>query len=88
MRLTFILRMSAERALANIKDSVFINGNWVKPVKTFDVLSGTSGKVFATCPNATVDDVDAAVKAAATAFKTWSKTPATERSDWLKYVYR
>ncbi len=76
--------MSVERALANIKDSIFVNGTWIKPAKTFDVYSGATGKIFSTCPNASVDDVDTAVKAASTAFKSWSKTSATERSDWLK----
>jgi acyl-CoA reductase-like NAD-dependent aldehyde dehydrogenase len=76
--------MSEARARAALKDSVYINGTWVKPEGTFSVVSGITGEAFAQCPLATVKDVDAACTGAAAAFKTWRKTPAAERADWLR----
>lgn len=78
--------MSAEKARAALKDSVYINGAWVKPAGTFDVVSGATGELIAACPLAVEEHADAAAKAAAAAFKTWSKVPAAERAVWLKCV--
>jgi acyl-CoA reductase-like NAD-dependent aldehyde dehydrogenase len=76
--------MSADKARANLRTALFINGNWVAAPKTFNVNEGATGTLLATCPLASPEQVDEAVKAAHTAFKTWSKTPAAERAAWLK----
>ncbi|MDN3549268.1 aldehyde dehydrogenase family protein [Mucilaginibacter aquaedulcis] len=63
----------------------FIGGKFVPPVKGeyFDNISPVDGKVFTQAARSTKEDVDAAVDAATEAFKTWSKTSATTRSNLL-----
>ncbi len=78
--------MSLDKARAALQTANYIDGAWVKPEKTFDVVSGATGAVFAQCPLATPDMAAAAAAAAAAAFKTWGKTPAAERAGWLKCV--
>jgi len=60
----------------------FINGKWMAPVqgKYFDNISPIDGKPFTKAAHSTKEDIALAVDAAAEAFKTWSKTSATERS--------
>lgn len=60
----------------------FINGKWTAPVqgKYFDNISPIDGKPFTKAAHSTKEDIALAVDAAAEAFKTWSKTSATERS--------
>lgn len=79
-------KMSLEKAKAALKDSVFVNGAWVKPEATFDVIAATNGQTFAACPQATPAHADEAAKAAAAAFKTWGKTTGAERAGWLRFV--
>ncbi|WP_338790198.1 aldehyde dehydrogenase family protein [Bernardetia sp. MNP-M8] len=61
----------------------FINGEWTSPVKGqyFDNISPVSGEVITKIARSTKEDVDLALDAAHEAFKTWSKTSATERSN-------
>jgi aldehyde dehydrogenase len=63
----------------------FIGGKFVPPVKGeyFDNISPVDGKVFTQAARSTKEDIDAAVDAATEAFKTWSKTSATTRSNLL-----
>ncbi len=66
----------------------FINGKFVAPAagKYFDTINPASEKKIAAVAEATLPDVDKAVKAARTAYdKTWSTMPAAERG---KYLYR
>jgi aminomuconate-semialdehyde/2-hydroxymuconate-6-semialdehyde dehydrogenase len=60
----------------------FINGELCGPVngKYFDNINPATAEVYAQIPDSTAEDVDNAVLAAAEAFKTWSVTPASERS--------
>ena len=57
-----------------IRDSFYINGQWVKATssETLDVFSSGNGELFATIPAGTVDEANAAVEAAAAAFTSWS----------------
>ncbi len=59
----------------------YINGKFVdaSSKKTMDVISPLDGNLLSTVPMSTAKDLDAAVKAAKAAFKTWSKTPIKER---------
>jgi len=75
---------SEAKARASLKDSLYIGGAWVKPAGAFDVVSGATGAVFATCPQATVEHVGQAAAAAAAAWPAWSKTPPAERAAWLR----
>ncbi|WP_183557402.1 aldehyde dehydrogenase family protein [Mucilaginibacter sp. SP1R1] len=75
----------AKRPSFKDKYDNFIGGKFVPPVKGeyFDNISPIDGKVFTRAARSTKEDIDAAVDAAAEAFKTWSKTSATTRSNLL-----
>ncbi|KAK3394650.1 aldehyde dehydrogenase domain-containing protein [Podospora didyma] len=63
----------------------FINGEEVHPPRSFQVISPATGKSIHRSGSATNVEVDAAVEAAANAFKTWRKTiPRTRRDIFLK----
>ncbi|MDC0598589.1 aldehyde dehydrogenase family protein [Gammaproteobacteria bacterium] len=59
----------------------YINGQWVDPVepKSFDVIDPATEAVTGKINVGSAADVDVAVKAAAAAFKTWSRTSKEER---------
>lgn len=59
----------------------FINGEFVTPQGTelLDIVNPTNGEVVAQAPISNAADVDAAMKAAANAFKTWKRTTPAER---------
>jgi betaine-aldehyde dehydrogenase len=63
----------------------FIDGQAVDPAegKTDDVLNPANGQVIAQAPASGQEDVDRAVKAARTAFATWSTTTPVDRSTVL-----
>lgn len=58
---------------------------WVAPstTRTCDVIDSSTEEAFATIPLGTEVDVDAAVRAAAVAFPSWSQTTIAERKDYL-----
>ena len=66
----------------------YINGEFVAPVngKYFDNISPIDGQVFTKAAHSSPEDLELAVNAAAEAFKTWSKTSATERSIILNKI--
>jgi aldehyde dehydrogenase (NAD+) len=67
---------------------LLIGGRWVAPLSesTFKTINPASEEVLAVIAEGGEEDVDAAVKAARTAYtKVWSKTSGTERA---KYLYR
>ncbi|KAK0719302.1 Aldehyde/histidinol dehydrogenase [Lasiosphaeris hirsuta] len=57
----------------------FINGREVHPQGSFDVTSPATGEVVSRGGSATVVEVEAAIDAAANAFKTWKQTLPRER---------
>ncbi len=63
----------------------YIGGKWVAPVKGvyFDNVSPIDGKPFTKAARSTAEDIELALDAAHEAFKTWSKTSVTERSNML-----
>ena len=63
----------------------YINGKFVAPVggKYFDNVSPIDGKVFTQAARSDGRDIESAVDAAHKAFKSWSKTSVTERSNML-----
>lgn len=65
---------------------MFINGTWTKADSgnSFSVINPATGEILGTVPNADSSDTKKAIEAAATAFKTWSKTTANERSELLR----
>ncbi|MBA4367993.1 MAG: aldehyde dehydrogenase family protein [Desulfobacterium sp.] len=69
-------------------NSFYINGKWVKPDSkdTFTVINPCNESVVATVAMGNAVDVDIAVKAAHSAFASWSKTPVVERADILSKI--
>ncbi len=63
----------------------FIGGKFVAPVngEYFDNISPIDGKVFTKAARSGKEDIELALDAAHDAFKTWSKTSVTERSNIL-----
>ena len=63
----------------------FIGGKFVAPVngEYFDNISPIDGKVFTKAARSGKEDIELALDAAHEAFKTWSKTSATTRSNIL-----
>src|SRR6266568_403550 len=63
---------------------LFIGGKWKKSEgQRFETRNPATGEVLATFPNATKDDVNAAVRAARDAFEKWKKTPPPRRGEML-----
>jgi acyl-CoA reductase-like NAD-dependent aldehyde dehydrogenase len=71
--------------MAIVRDSFYINGEWVKASspETLDVTSSGTGELYATIPSGTVDEANRAVEAAAAAFTAWSNTSPKERGEFL-----
>ena len=63
-----------ELMLIDGKEVESVSGRWLQVENP-----SRRGEIFAEVPNATEQDVDLAVKAAAAAFKTWKTVPAIER---------
>src|SRR5215217_3405914 len=76
------------RSIVDIKPSygLFINGEFVDGHgKSFKTISPATEEVLAEVAEADDADVDAAVKAARKAFRSWSRMSGRERA---KYLYR
>ncbi|MCB6185009.1 aldehyde dehydrogenase family protein [Leeia sp. TBRC 13508] len=71
-------------------DKLFINGQWVKPVKsqTFDAIDPSSEEIIAKVASGTEEDVDLAVKAAREAFDNgpWPKMSGKARAVVLRNI--
>ncbi len=63
----------------------YIGGKWVDPRSRtrLTTINPATGEVLGTFPQGTIEDVNAAVKAAKGAFEKWRKTPAPRRGDLL-----
>jgi acyl-CoA reductase-like NAD-dependent aldehyde dehydrogenase len=59
---------------------LIINGEKVATAETFGVINPATEEIVGQCPIATKDQLDAAVDAAAEAFKTWSQVSDEERA--------
>jgi aminomuconate-semialdehyde/2-hydroxymuconate-6-semialdehyde dehydrogenase len=66
----------------------FVNGRFVDPAsgRWFDKTDPAAGQVVARVPDGDGRDVDAAVEAAARAFRPWARTPGAERARLLLAV--
>ena len=67
---------------------LYIGGRWVSPIegKSFASINPSNMKKLADVPTASAADVDAAAKAAKTAFKAWSRVPIKERARCLQLL--
>ncbi|OGS50928.1 MAG: aldehyde dehydrogenase [Euryarchaeota archaeon RBG_16_68_12] len=63
----------------------YVGGRWVNPKdrSRFETVNPASGEALATFPLGTKDDVNAAARAAGSAFDKWRKTPAPRRGELL-----
>jgi acyl-CoA reductase-like NAD-dependent aldehyde dehydrogenase len=70
------------------RDKLYIGGAWVPSSGSgsLEVIDSTTEEVIGRVPEGTIDDIDRAVRAAATAFPSWSATPAKERTQILTRV--
>ena len=67
----------------------FINGRFIEPAGTLiDVVNPATDEVIAKLAKGTVEDVDAAVRAARAAFPKWSALPGHERAKYLYAIAR
>lgn len=66
----------------------FIDGAFTKPGKTFASDNPATGETLAQISHGSADDVNAAVKAARTAFKGWSALSGYERGKYLYAIAR
>jgi acyl-CoA reductase-like NAD-dependent aldehyde dehydrogenase len=80
--------MSTEVSSKPAEKDLYINGKFEKSAsgKTFEVINPATGEVLANVQEGDKQDIDRAVKAARTAFATWSETPAAMRSALLSKV--
>ncbi len=72
--------METESRLLN-----YVNGQWQRSngADYLDVMNPATGQVLTTVPLTPAEEVDAAVQAAAEAFKGWRRIPATDRIQYL-----
>ena len=78
----------ATAAELQVRDRVFIGGEWVEPrgAEPIEVINSTTEEVMGTVPAGSAADADAAVKAARAAFDSWSRTPREERAGYLSAI--
>jgi len=71
-----------------VRDSFYINGQWVKASskETLEVTTSGTGEIYATIPAGTVEEANAAVDAAAAAFTSWANTSPKERGELLTRI--
>ena len=68
---------------------MYINGEWITgPQETFPVFNPANGEKIGEVADGTAAHANAAIAAAHTAFQTWSRTTAYQRSRYLYDAYR
>ncbi|MBZ9738327.1 aldehyde dehydrogenase family protein [Mesorhizobium sp. CO1-1-4] len=67
---------------------LLIDGLLVSAPRTFPVINPATAVPFAVCPDASSDQVNAAVAAAKRAFPRWAALPVEERADWIEAICR
>jgi aldehyde dehydrogenase (NAD+) len=78
----------ATAAELQVRDKVFIGGEWVEPAGTepIEVVNAATEEVMGTVPACSPEDADRAVAAARAAFDSWSQTPREERAGYLAAI--
>jgi aldehyde dehydrogenase (NAD+) len=78
----------ATAAGLQVKDRVFIGGEWVAPSgpETIEVVNPTTEEVVGTIPACSPEDADRAVAAAREAFESWSLTSREERAGHIEAI--
>src|SRR4249919_2176703 len=78
----------ATAAELQIKDRIFIGGEWVEPEgsETIEFVNSTTEEVMGTIPGCTPVDADRAVAAAREAFESWSQTSREVRAGYIAAI--
>jgi aldehyde dehydrogenase (NAD+) len=78
----------ATAAETQVRDKIFIGGEWVEPEgsETIEVVNSTTEEAMGTIPGCTGADADRAVVAARDAFESWSQTSREERAGYLSAI--
>jgi aldehyde dehydrogenase (NAD+) len=78
----------ATAAELQVRDRVFIDGEWVTPGgdEPIEVINATTEEVMGTVPACSAIDADHAVVAAREAFTAWSQTPREERAGYMAAI--
>ncbi|MEA3194990.1 MAG: aldehyde dehydrogenase [Betaproteobacteria bacterium] len=71
-----------------LKDKLFIGGRWIAPHgrETIDVHNAGNGEVMGRIPAGDATDADTAVKAARSAFDSWSSSSPASRAEYLDKI--
>src|SRR5947199_9135817 len=71
-----------------VRDKLYIGGEFVTPsgAGTLEVINSATEEIMGRIPEGTAEDVDRAVKAARSAFETWSETSVEERAGWMERI--
>src|SRR5690349_4382113 len=75
----------ATAAELQVRDRIFIGGEWVEPsgADPIEVVNSTTEEVMGSIPGCTPVDVDSAVSAARDAFESWSQTSRETRAGYI-----
>jgi aldehyde dehydrogenase (NAD+) len=78
----------ATAAEVQVRDKIFIGGEWVQPsgADPIEVVNSTTEEAMGTIPGCTPVDVDRAVEAARDAFESWSQTPRETRAGYIAAI--
>jgi acyl-CoA reductase-like NAD-dependent aldehyde dehydrogenase len=78
----------ATAAELQVRETIFIGGEWVEPqsTETLEVINSTTEEAMGTIPACTAADADRAVLAARDAFDSWSQTSREERAGHLAAI--
>jgi acyl-CoA reductase-like NAD-dependent aldehyde dehydrogenase len=78
----------ATAAETQVRDKIFIGGEWVESEgsETLDVVNSTTEETMGTIPACTPADADRAVRAARDAFESWSQASREERAGHLSAI--
>ncbi|WLD94847.1 NAD-dependent succinate-semialdehyde dehydrogenase [Alkalihalobacillus sp. AL-G] len=71
-----------------MEKGIYVNGEWTgKDLEKVEVINPATGELVGTVPKAGKKETRNAIEAANEAFKTWSKTTAYERAEYLEKFY-
>jgi aldehyde dehydrogenase (NAD+) len=78
----------ATAAETQVRDEIFIGGEWVEPEgsETIEVINSTTEEAMGTIPACSAADADRAVASARDAFESWSQTTREERAGYLSAI--
>ncbi|KAL4748381.1 hypothetical protein BDW72DRAFT_205657 [Aspergillus terricola var. indicus] len=85
-RSRFMSGLAAEGDPALFIEKSYIDGKWVtsSSSRTFNVYNPATAELIGTCPESNVDDINSAIRAAATAFPGWRALSGRQRGRILR----